>query len=34
MKFTGLTIDKKKKKPLKVAQNRFVLCLGAKSDRF
>jgi len=34
MKFTGLTIEKKKKKPLKVAQNRPVLSPGAKSDRF
>ena len=34
MKFTGLTIEKKKKKLLKVAQNRPVLSPGAKSDRF
>jgi len=34
MKFTVLTIEKKKKKPLKVAQNRHVLSPGAKSDRF
>jgi len=34
MKFTGLTIEKKKEKPHKVAQNRPVLSLGAKSDRF
>jgi len=34
MKFTGLTIEKKKEKPLRVAQNRPVLSPGAKSDRF
>jgi len=34
MKFTGLTIEKKKEKPLKVAQNRPVLTPGAKSDWF
>jgi len=34
IKFTGLTIEKKKEKPLKVAQNRSVLSPGAKSDRF
>ena len=34
MKFTGLTIEKKRKKPLKVAQNGPVLSPGAKSDRF
>jgi len=34
MKFTGLTIQNKKEKPLKVAQNRHVLSPGAKSDRF
>jgi len=34
MKFRSLTIEKKKEKPLKVAQNRPVLSLGAKSDRF
>jgi len=34
MIFTGLTIEKKKEKPLKVAQNRSVLSPGAKSDRF
>ena len=34
MKFTYLTIEKKKEKPLKVAQNRRVLSSGAKSDRF
>jgi len=28
MKFTGLTIEKKKKKPLTVAQNRPVLSPG------
>jgi len=34
MKFIGLTVEKKKEKPLKVAQNRPVLSPGAKSDRF
>jgi hypothetical protein len=34
MIFTRLTIEKKKEKPLKVAQNRNVLSLGAKSNRF
>jgi len=34
MKFTVLTIEKKKEKPLKVAQNRSVHSPGAKSDRF
>jgi len=34
IKFTDLTIEKKKEKPLKMAQNRPVLPPGAKSDRF
>jgi len=34
MKFTGLTIEMKKEKLLKVAQNHPVLSSGAKSDRF
>jgi len=34
MKYTGLTIEKKKGKSLKVAQNRSVLSPGARSDRF
>jgi len=34
IKFTGLTIEKKKGKPFKVAQNLSVLSPGAKSDRF
>jgi len=34
MKFTSLTIEKKKEKSLKVAQNRPVLSPGAKSNRF
>jgi len=34
MKFTGLTIEKKKENPLKVAQNRPVISPGAKRDRF
>jgi len=34
MKFTILTIEKKKEKPLKVAQNRAVLSPDAKSDQF
>jgi hypothetical protein len=34
MKFTVLTVEKKKENPLKVAQNRSVLSPGAKSDLF
>ena len=34
VKFTVLTIEKKREKPLKVAQNRPVLSPGGKSDRF
>jgi len=34
MKFTVLILEKKKRKPLKVAQNRHVLSPSAKSDWF